>query len=277
MCGICGIVNERPGRIDREALGRANALIRHRGPDEEGYYTDDRAGLAMKRLAIIDLKSGQQPISNPDKTAFIVFNGEVYNFQELRPELEASGYPFKTKSDTEVVLALYERHGLDFVKKLRGMFALAIWDKRKDRLVLARDRIGKKPLVYAHGPGYLAFASELRCLFEFGVGKEIRHKSIDLFLSLQYIPSPYTVYKDIQKLPPAHLLVYEKGKVKIERYWDLPLGQKPVTTDVREAEEMIRTKLAESVKLRMISEVPLGAFLSGGIESSIIVALMSRM
>ncbi len=232
MCGICGIVNEQPGRIDREALGRANELINHRGPDEGGIYTDDRAGLAMRRLAIIDLKSGQQPISNPDNTAFIVFNGEIYNFQELRPELERSGYPFKTRSDTEVVLALYERHGLDFVKKLRGMFALAIWDKRKNRLVLTRDRIGKKPLVYAHGPGYLAFGSELRCLFEFGVRKEILPKAIDLYLSLQYIPSPLTVYRDVQKLPPAHTLVYEKGKVTTLRYWDLPLGQPPLTADL---------------------------------------------
>jgi asparagine synthase (glutamine-hydrolysing) len=201
----------------------------------------------------------------------------VYNFQQLRPELEAAGYPFKTQTDTEVVLALYERHGLDFVKRLRGMFALAIWDKRKERLVLARDRVGKKPLVYSHWDGRLAFASELRCLFELGAGRELNPKAIDLFLSLQYIPSPHTIYKDVHKLPPAHLLIYEKGRVQVQRYWDLPLGEKPVTTDLAEAEHLIREKLTESVRLRMISDVPLGAFLSGGIDSSVVVALMSRL
>ena len=277
MCGICGIVNAAPGSIDRDALTRANNLIRHRGPDDEGYYVDDRAGLAMRRLSIIDLSTGHQPISNPDDTAWIVFNGEIYNFQELRPPLVKSGYPFKTRTDTEVVLALYERYGLAFVTRLRGMFALAIWDKRKDRLVLARDRIGKKPIVYAQGPGSLAFASELRCLFEFGLSRELEPKSIDLFLSLQYIPSPLTVYKHAKKLPPAHLLVYEKGSVRVQRYWDLPLGEPSPITRPAEAEEKIREKLTEAVRLRMISDVPLGAFLSGGIDSSIVVAIMSRL
>ncbi|MCX5788979.1 MAG: asparagine synthase (glutamine-hydrolyzing) [Elusimicrobia bacterium] len=277
MCGICGIVNAAPGIIDRDALARANNLIRHRGPDDEGYYFDDRVGLAMRRLSIIDLSTGHQPISNPDDTAWIVFNGEVYNFQELRPPLEKSGYPFKTRTDTEVVLALYERYGLEFVTRLRGMFALAIWDKRKERLVLARDRIGKKPLVYAQGPGSLAFASELRCLFEFGLSREVEPKAIDLYLSLQYIPSPLTVYKHAKKLPPAHLLVYEKGSMRVQRYWDLPLGEPSPIIHPAEAEEKIREKLTEAVRLRMISDVPLGAFLSGGIDSSIVVAIMSRL
>ena len=277
MCGICGIVNERPGTIDRDALARANDLIRHRGPDDEGYYVDDQAGLAMRRLSIIDLSTGHQPISNPDDTAWIVFNGEIYNFQQLRPELEKSGYPFKTRTDTEVVLALYERHGLEFVTRLRGMFAIAIWDKRRKRLVLARDRIGKKPLVYARGPSSLAFASELRCLFEFGLSRELEPKAIDLFLSLQYIPSPLTVYKCANKLPPAHILVYEKGDLRVERYWDLPLGKPSAAKDPVEAETLLRDKLTESVRLRMISDVPLGAFLSGGVDSSIVVAAMSRV
>ncbi|MBI4422164.1 MAG: asparagine synthase (glutamine-hydrolyzing) [Elusimicrobia bacterium] len=277
MCGICGVVDQQPGRIDREALGRANGLIRHRGPDDEGFFVDDHAGLAMRRLSIIDLSGGHQPISNPDETAWIVFNGELYNFQQLRPELEKAGYPFKTRTDTEVVLALYERLGLDFVTRLRGMFAFAIWDKRRKRLLLVRDRIGKKPLVYWHGGGRLAFASELRCLFELGAPQEVFPKAIDLFLSLQYIPSPLTVYKDVRKLPPAHLLVCEKGQVRVERYWDLPVGQPPVTEEPAEAETLVRDKLTEAVKLRMISDVPLGAFLSGGIDSSIVVAIMSRL
>ncbi|MBI4386840.1 MAG: asparagine synthase (glutamine-hydrolyzing) [Elusimicrobia bacterium] len=276
MCGICGIVYDEPGRVDPATLKRANDLIAHRGPDDEGFYEDDRAGLAMRRLAIIDLNTGHQPISNPDGTAWIVLNGEIYNFLELRPELERAGYPFKTKSDTEVIMALYEKMGPACVRKLRGMFAFAIWDKRRQRLFLARDRVGKKPLVYAAGPGTLAFSSELRCLFEWGVSKEIFPKAIDLYLSLQYIPSPWTIYRNIRKLPPAHTLIYEKGQARIERYWDLPLGSAPLTRDPREAQEMLREKFREAVRLRLISDVPLGAFLSGGIDSSLVVAVMSE-
>ncbi|MBI3548983.1 MAG: asparagine synthase (glutamine-hydrolyzing) [Elusimicrobia bacterium] len=278
MCGITGIVHAEPGRVDAAALKRANDLISHRGPDDEGFYTDERAGLAMRRLAIIDLSTGHQPITSADGQTTIVFNGEIYNYQELRPDLEASGYPFRTKTDTEVILALYERMGPECVKKLRGMFAFSIWDKKRKRLFIARDRVGKKPLVYAQGPGFLAFASELRCLFQWpGIKREVKSKSIDLFLSLQYIPSPHTIYKDIYKLPPAHYLIYENGKVQVERYWDLPLNQPPVATDPRAAQELIRSKFTEAVKLRLISDVPLGAFLSGGIDSSIVVAAMSKL
>ncbi|MFC1679883.1 asparagine synthase (glutamine-hydrolyzing) [Elusimicrobiota bacterium] len=278
MCGIVGIVNTEPNGVDESRLRSANGLITHRGPDDEGYYMDDRAGLAMRRLSIIDLNTGQQPISNHNDTLHIVFNGEIYNFQQLRPELEAGGYPFKTKTDTEVILALYEKLGPACVKRLRGMFAFAIWDKPKKRLFLARDRIGKKPLVYARRPGYLAFASELRSLMVWpGISRDVDAEAIELFLSLQYIPSPRTIYRNVHKLPPGHTLTFEKGEVKIERYWDLPLGESPATTDPSEARELITEKLRESVKLRMISDVPLGAFLSGGIDSSIVVALMSEI
>ncbi|MFH1724553.1 MAG: asparagine synthase (glutamine-hydrolyzing) [Elusimicrobiota bacterium] len=278
MCGICGIVHTEPGRVDKEALERANDLLTHRGPDDHGAHTDDYAGVAMRRLSIIDLKSGHQPISNPDGTIHIVFNGEIYNFLELRPELESEGYPFKTNSDTEVILALYEKMGTACVRRLRGMFAFAIWDRPKRRLFVARDRIGKKPLVYTRQPGYLTFASELRSLLGWpGVRRRVDAEAVDLFLSLQYIPSPHTIYKDVHKLPPGHFMVYEKGKLSVERYWDLPLGKPPLTTDPVEGEQIIREKLREAVKLRLISDVPLGAFLSGGIDSSIVVALMSEL
>lgn len=278
MCGICGVVYTDPGKVDRKHLAAANDLITHRGPDDEGYYLDDYAGLAMRRLAIIDVATGQQPISNAAQTVHIVFNGEIYNFPELRSELELEGYPFKTRSDTEVILALYEKMGTECVKKLRGMFAIAIWDKPKKRLFLSRDRIGKKPLVYTLQRGFLAFGSELRSLFEWpGVAKELKAKAVDLFLSLQYIPSPHTIYEGVHKLPPAHSLIFENGTLTLERYWDLPLGQPPISTDPVEAEELIRLKLREAVKMRMISEVPLGAFLSGGVDSSIIVALMAEV
>jgi len=278
MCGITGIAYREAGRVDKDRLKRANDFIIHRGPDDEGYYVDDYVGLAMRRLAIIDLKTGQQPIANAGKTKHVIFNGEIYNFLELREELKAEGYSFKTNSDTEVILALYEKMGPDCVKKLRGMFAIAIWDKSKQRLFLARDRLGKKPLVYTLRSGFLAFASELRSLFVWpGIPKDINPKSIDFYLSLQYIPSPYTIYRGINKLAPGHYLIYEKGKLKITRYWDFPLGKPPITTDVHEAQERIEAKLREAVKLRLISDVPLGAFLSGGIDSSVIVALMSEL
>ncbi|MEI8191785.1 MAG: asparagine synthase (glutamine-hydrolyzing), partial [candidate division NC10 bacterium] len=277
MCGICGVVYSEPGRVDDAVLKKASDLIMHRGPDDEGRHIDGYAGIAMRRLAIIDLNTGHQPISNRDGSLHIVFNGEIYNFQELREPLEKRGYPFKTRTDTEVILALYEEEGAACVKKLRGMFAFAVWDSRKRRLFLARDRVGKKPLLYALGPGFLAFASELRSLLCWPVERRINAKAVDYYLSLQYIPSPHTIYAGIHKLPPAHTLTFEAGKVTIERYWDLPVGEPPLKCTVPEACEMIREKLKEAVRLRLISDVPLGAFLSGGIDSSIIVALMSEL
>ncbi|MBI2362854.1 MAG: asparagine synthase (glutamine-hydrolyzing) [Elusimicrobia bacterium] len=269
MCGITGVAFAADGRVDRARLQKANDLLRHRGPDDEGLYADARAGLAMRRLAIIDVAGGHQPIESSDGSLVIVLNGEVYNYPELRAGLEAGGYPFKTKTDTEVVLALYEKEGAACVKRLRGMFAFAVWDKRKKRLFVARDRIGKKPLVYALLPGGLAFASELRSLMVWdGVDASVNAKAVDLFLSLQYIPSPRTVFNGVRKLPPAHTLTYEDGRVVVERYWDLPLGEASPFKDPGEAEAAVREKLTEAVRIRLISEVPLGAFLSGGIDSS---------
>jgi asparagine synthase (glutamine-hydrolysing) len=278
MCGICGVVYKNGALPDRGRLKAANDLITHRGPDDEGYYVEGPVGLAMRRLSIIDLSTGHQPMSYAGDSLWIVFNGEIYNYRELRAELEARGHRFKTRTDTEAILALYQEMGTDCLKKLRGMFAFALWDKKRQRLLLARDRIGKKPLVYTEQPGFLAFASELRSLFVWpGISREVEGQAIDRFLSLQYIPSPGTIYRSVRKLPPGHFLIYEKDHARVERYWDLPLGCPPVTIDIEEAKSLILDKLKESVRLRLISDVPLGAFLSGGIDSSIIVALMSEM
>ena len=280
MCGICGVAMGGGRTPDPTALKRANDLIAHRGPDDEGYFIDGPAGLAMRRLAIIDLNTGHQPLSYADGDLWIAFNGEIYNYQSLREELLARGHRLKTKTDTEAILALYQEMGAACVTKLRGMFAFAVWDKKKRRLFVARDRIGKKPLVYAERPdGTLLFASELRCLFALdpSLPRAVDFPSIDMYLSLQYIPAPKTVYASVKKLPPGHTLVWQDGKTTLERYWDLPLGRSPVTTDMEEAKRLLRDKLTESVKLRMISDVPLGAFLSGGVDSSVIVALMSRL
>ncbi len=277
MCGICGVVYKDGTSVERSLLKSANDLIAHRGPDDEGYFLEGPVGLAMRRLAIIDLNTGHQPISYADDSLVIVFNGEIYNFLELREDLVRAGKKFKTKSDTEVILALYQDLGAGCVAKLRGMFAFAIWDKKKKRLFVARDRIGKKPVFYADQAGFFAFGSELRCVYAFpGISKELDPEALDQYLSLQYIPSPRTIYAQVKKLPPGHTLTLQDGRVTVEKYWDLPVGKAPVTTDVEEAKRLIVDKLKESVRLRMISDVPLGAFLSGGVDSSIIVALMAE-
>ncbi len=280
MCGICGVVYGDGRAPDKGVLKRANDAIAHRGPDDEGYHVDAPAGLAMRRLAIIDLNTGHQPISYANESLWVVLNGEIYNYLELRTELEAKGHRFKTKSDTEVVLALYKDFGTKCVDKLRGMFAFAVWDAAKKRLFIARDRIGKKPLCYAVRPdGTLLFGSELRCLFTLdpSLSREIDPVAVDMFLTLQYIPSPRSIYASVRKLPPAHTLTWQDGKIAVDRYWDLPIGQPPITNDFEEAKRLLRDTLTESTRLRMISDVPLGAFLSGGVDSSIIVALMSGL
>jgi asparagine synthase (glutamine-hydrolysing) len=279
MCGICGIYNYGSGLpVEKADLKAMNDLIIHRGPDDEGYHLDRDAGLAMRRLSIIDLSTGHQPISNEDGTATIVFNGEIYNYLELREGLLARGHKFKTKSDTEVILHLYEEKGEDFPKELRGMFAVAIWDSKRRRLVLARDRIGKKPLVYAQTPSAFAFASELRCLLTLkDLKRDINPAAIDAYLTLQYIPSPMTIFKGVHKLEPGSVLVYEDGKLRTFKYWDLPVGEPKLTgTPLPELKERLRAELSEAVKVRLMSEVPLGAFLSGGIDSSVVVALMAK-
>lgn len=279
MCGIVGVYHYGRGQaVEAALLDRMNSLLVHRGPDDAGTHLEGRVGLAMRRLSIIDISSGHQPMGNEDGTVWVTCNGEIYNFRELREELEGKGHPFKTRSDTEVILHLYEEMGPECVRRLRGMFAFALWDRRAERLLLARDRIGKKPLVYTLGDGRLAWASEIRSLLELpGISREIAPEAIDLYLGLQYIPSPWTIYKSIRKLPPAHRLVFEKGRARIERYWELPEPGAKLHLSFNEAVEAVREKLREATRLRMVADVPLGAFLSGGLDSSCVVALMSEV
>ena len=277
MCGICGKYNYASLEpVTKEELKKMNDLLIHRGPDDEGFHTDGNMGLAMRRLSIIDLSTGHQPISNEDGSIWIVLNGEIYNFQELHESLVRKGHIFRTKSDTETIVHLYEEIGTDFVKELRGMFAVAIWDSRKKRLVLARDRVGKKPLFYSVNGSSLAFASELNALLAAGVSRDIDLRAVDAYLTLQYIPSPLTIFKSVKKLEPASVLTLENGEVTIKKYWDLPLGAEKLDLPLAEIKERLYNELLEATKIRLMSEVPLGAFLSGGIDSSIVVALMAK-
>ncbi len=277
MCGICGIAPASSKLPDALTLERMNNALRHRGPDGEGFYLGEGIGLAMRRLAIIDVQGGDQPIPNEDQSLWIVFNGEIYNFLELRPELERRGHRFRTHSDTECILHLYEERGEAALESLRGMFAIAIWDTRRHRLFLARDRLGKKPLYYTIQQGTLYFASELPALLRVLPSRPpIDLQAIDLYLGLQYIPDPLTAYQGIYKLPPAHFLIWENGQLRIERYWGLSYQPKWRASEA-ELREELRFQLKEAVRLRLISEVPLGAHLSGGIDSSIIVALMAEL
>ena len=253
-----------------------NEAIRHRGPDEDGFYFSDGVGLAMRRLAIIDLKSGQQPIHNQDRTASIVFNGEIYNYRELREQLEKLGHEFYTDSDTEAIVHAYDQYGADCPKYLRGMFAFAIWDERTKSLFLARDRVGKKPLLYAELDGELVFGSEFTALLQHPrIGRDVDVEAIHYYLTFICVPAPLTAYRAIRKLEPGHWLLWRGGEIKTERYWQLDFSKK-VSLDEEEAGERVVELLREAVRVRLMSEVPLGAFLSGGIDSSAVVALMAQ-
>ncbi len=253
-----------------------NEAIRHRGPDEDGFYFSDGVGLAMRRLAIIDLKSGQQPIPNSDRTAWIVFNGEIYNYRELRGQLEKLGHEFHTDSDTEAIVHAYDQYGTDCPKYLRGMFAFAIWDERTKSLFLARDRVGKKPLLYAKLDGELVFGSEFTALLEHPrISRDVDFEAIHHYLSFICVPAPLTAYRAIRKLEPGHWLLWRGGEIKTERYWELDFSKK-VSIDEEEAGERVVELLRDAVRVRLMSEVPLGAFLSGGIDSSAVVALMAQ-
>jgi len=287
MCGISGIL-ERDHPVDRVALERMNNALRHRGPDDEDYYVSDgqggrvSVGLGSRRLEIIDLMSGRQPISNEDHSVWIVFNGEIYNFRELRRELEARGHVFRTNSDTETVLHLYEEHGSGCVSKLNGMFAFAIWNSNDQTLFVARDRMGKKPVYYLHTSRQVLFASEVKALLQHPeCPRELDMDALSKYLAYEYVPSPHSIFKRIRKLPAGHFLtakVEGSGfKVQVQRYWDLRF---PETRRVKSEEEYadeLRTRLKEAVRLRLVSDVPLGVFLSGGIDSSSVVAMMSEL
>ena len=277
MCGIVGIV--RPAEaapVDRDLLARMCEAIRHRGPDEDGFYFNGPTGLAMRRLSIIDLSGGQQPIHNRDRTAWIVFNGEIYNYKELRAQLEKLGHRFHTNSDTEAIIHAYDEYGADCPKHLRGMFAFAIWDERTEELLLARDRVGKKPLLYAHVNGQLVFGSEFSALLLHpDVSRDVERDAIHYYLSFMCVPAPLTAYRAIRKLEPGHTLRWKAGEVRVERYWQPDFNRK-IKLSEEEAGERAVEVLREAVRVRLMSEVPLGAFLSGGIDSSAVVALMSE-
>lgn len=276
MCGIVGIVRNDGKPVNEELLARMNDAIRHRGPDEDGFYINGSTGMAMRRLAIIDLKSGQQPIHNRDRSAWIVFNGEIYNYLELREKLEKLGHTFYTNSDTEAIVHAYDQYGVDCPKHLRGMFVFAIWNERTQELFLARDRVGKKPLLYAEVNGQLIFGSEFSALLLHpDISREIQPEAIDYYLSFMAVPAPLTVYKAIRKLEPGHWLRWRNGNVELQRYWE-PDFTKKIDISEEEAGERTVEILRDAVKVRLMSEVPLGAFLSGGIDSSAVVALMAQ-
>ena len=276
MCGICGVVSFQPNiPVDQSVLKRMNDSIRHRGPDDEGYYQDAQASLAMRRLSIIDLHTGQQPISNETGDVWVVYNGEIYNFKDVRAELERRGHTFKTQTDTEIIVHAYEEYGDECVKHFNGMFAISLWDARKRRLFLARDRVGIKPLYYWADQTKLVFASELKALILHpDVPRQTNLAALDLFLTLEYVPAPHTIYEGIFKLLPGHTLTVEHGELKIRQYWDVPY--QPVSQSEAECAEALSGLINEAVRLRLISDVPLGAFLSGGIDSSTIVGYMSQ-
>lgn len=277
MCGICGFSHSDNQIASRVLLEKMNAAIIHRGPDSDGFHVDAGIGLAMRRLAIIDVAGGDQPMTNEDKFIWLVFNGECFNYHEMRAELLRRGHKLATQSDTECIVHFYEDEGEECVKRLRGFYAFALWDEKRRRLLLARDRLGKKPLYYTIQNGEIKFASELSALLTALPHRpEINLEALDLYLSLQYIPDPLTIYQGIFKLPPAHTLVWENGEARIQRYWDYSYQPKHTANEDDLAEEL-RVRLREAVKLRLISEVPLGAHLSGGIDSSIIVALMAEL
>ena len=276
MCGIVGLVRNDGKPVDRDLLARMNDAIRHRGPDDDGFYLNGPVGLGMRRLAIIDLKSGQQPIHNQDGTTWIVFNGEIYNYLELRQQLEKLGHTFYTNSDTEAIVHAYDQYGSNCPKYLRGMFAFAIWDERTQELFLTRDRVGKKPILYAEVNGQLVFGSEFTALLQHpDISREIQPEAIDAYLSFMCVPAPLTAYRSIRKLEPGHWLRWRKGEITIERYWQPDFSQKLDISEEEAGERAIEI-LRDSVKVRLMSEVPLGAFLSGGIDSSAVVALMAQ-
>ena len=278
MCGIAGMfLFDRARPVDPRVLASMTDVLSHRGPDGRGVHIDGPVGLGHRRLSIIDLATGAQPLGNEDESVVTVFNGEIYNFQELRAELEGQGHVFHTRTDTEVLVHGYEEWGERLPERLRGMFAFAIWDRRRQRLLLARDRLGIKPLHYSTiGGRGLVFGSEVKAVVEHpDVSRGWRHEAVDAYLALQYVPTPMTIFADVQKLPPAHVLVAENGRVRLQRYWSLTFPGDGAASREDEYLERLDALLHEAVRIRLISDVPLGAFLSGGIDSSAVVAAMA--
>ena len=270
MCGICGVL----GPIDASVLRSMTRTMVHRGPDDEGFYLADGVGLGVRRLSIIDVAGGHQPITNEDGTLVVVFNGEIYNHRELRTRLETQGHRFATRSDTEVLVHLYEEYGDASVHLLQGMFAYALWDGKRRRLLVARDRLGIKPLYYLETNGSFLFASEVKALLEHAdVSAAPDLQALDLYLAFRYVPGPHTLFRGIKKLPPGHRLVQEDGRTQVQRYWDPVLGDFQSAINLDEAVEEFSGLLRDTVRRHLISDVPVGMLLSGGLDSSAVTAM----
>lgn len=280
MCGICGFVNFHYELVNARSIAKKMCqTLSHRGPDDEGYYLGDQAVLGMRRLSIIDIEGGHQPIFNEDRTICSVINGEIYNFRELRKDLEQKGHCFSSNSDSEVLIHLYEQYGVHCLDKINGMFAFAVWDDRVKKLFLARDRVGIKPLYYCFDSGTLVFGSELKSLLAHpAIKRRIDHKALSQYLTYEYVPAPRTILKGINKLCPGHFIVMEPtGQMTIKQYWDYDFSDKLVFKNEKECVDQLLEKFHRAVKLRMISDVPLGTFLSGGIDSGMIAAAMKEI
>jgi asparagine synthase (glutamine-hydrolysing) len=279
MCGICGIYEYQTHKpVDQKIVADMLHVLHHRGPDDDGQFFDHDLALGMRRLSIIDLSGGKQPISNEDGSVTTVFNGEIYNYQSLRKELESRGHKFATASDTEVIVHLYEDFGDECVQHLRGMLGFAVWDSRKRRLLLARDRLGIKPLYYTRAGGRLTFGSEIKAILQHPAMQVVpNHEALNNFLSLKYVPAPQTMFEGIQALPPGCVLTCDANGATVRRYWDLCFANQHNAQEPEEAiAEQLDALLRECVKLHLVSDVPFGAFLSGGVDSSLIVALMNQ-
>lgn len=280
MCGLCGVLNfDGQAPVDQEGLAAMTATLHKRGPDDLGFYCSGPVGLGHRRLSIIDLTTGHQPLSNEDGTIWIVYNGELYNYQEIRADLAKAGHRFATQSDTEVIVHAYEEYGEACLKGMNGMFAFAIWDSRRGRLLLARDRLGIKPLYYARLPHCFLFGSELKALLahpQFEPTLDIT--ALNLYLSLEYVPTPHSILAGVKKLPPGHFLVVESENTRLERYWDLRLGRSEpaAARSLTECITEVRQLLYNAVKMELVSDVPVGVLLSGGIDSSAVAAMMTR-
>ncbi len=278
MCGICGIVHSDPtARVEPESIARMNAALAHRGPDDAGQWHGGHAALAMRRLSVIDLSTGDQPMVNEDGSIIVVFNGEIYNFQELRMDLERQGHVFKTHSDTEVIAHAYEQYGDNALQRFNGMFAFALYDRCRERLLLARDRLGIKPLFYAHHQGILFFASELDALLRSGAPTGgLDAAALDAYFTYLYIPAPDTAFRNLRKLLPGEKIIFERGNLTKERYWQVQSKPDPAWT-LDSAADRYMELLTDAVRLRRVSDVPLGALLSGGLDSSAVVGILSMM
>ena len=278
MCGIAGYLSVKEP-VNRALLERMTSTLAHRGPDAAGYYVNPRHQVALghRRLSIIDLHGGGQPMSDETGAVWVVFNGEIFNYQELRSELEQRGHRFATRSDTEVIVHAYETFGVECVQRFNGMFAFAVWDEHAQRLYLARDRFGKKPLHYAAVAGQFLFASEIKALLTHpAISRELDLQAVQQYLTHDYVPAPRSIFRDIKKLPPAHWMTVDlaTGARREHRYWDLTFGASPARSEEAMSDELLE-HLRNAVGCRMISDVPLGVFLSGGIDSSTIAYLMT--